>query len=120
MKLHHKYFYHPEFVENNAAVIERFELQEISMQKIQTALGRKDRFIVPENSLETTLSMAIEAGRGVLNESNISILDIDIIAFVSNSPEHHIPCDAIQIHYALEGKRIHYVMILMPIVLEDL
>lgn len=104
MKLHHTYFYHPEFVENNAAVIERFELQEISMQKIQNALGREDRFIVPENSFETTLSMAIEAGRGVLNESNISITDIDIIVFVTNSPEHHIPCDAIQIHYALEGK----------------
>lgn len=104
MKLHHTYFYHPEFVENNASVIERFELQEISMQKIQNALGREDRFIVPENSFETTLSMGIEAARGVLNESNISILDIDIIIFVSSSPEHHIPCDAIQIHHALEGK----------------
>ncbi|MFS4473083.1 3-oxoacyl-[acyl-carrier-protein] synthase III C-terminal domain-containing protein [Chryseobacterium sp. T20] len=104
MKLHHTYFYHPEFVENNATVIERFELQEISMQKIQNALGREDRFIVAENSFETSLSMGIEAARGVLHESNISILDIDIIIFVSSSPEHHIPCDAIHIHDALEGK----------------
>lgn len=104
MKLHHTYFYHPDFVENNTAVIEHFERQEISMQKIQNALGRAERFIVPENSFETTLSMGIEAARGVLKESNISILDIDIIIFVSSSPEHHIPCDAIQIHHALNGK----------------
>lgn len=104
MKLHHTYFYHPDFVENNTAVIEHFERQEISMQKIQNALGRAERFIVPENSFETTLSMGIEAVRGVFNKSNISILDIDIIIFVSSSPEHHIPCDAIQIHHAFEGK----------------
>lgn len=104
MKLHHTYFYHPDFVENNTAVIEHFERQEISMQKIQNALGRAERFIVPENSFETTLSMGIEAARGVLKESNISILDMDIIIFVSSSPEHHIPCDAIQIHHALNGK----------------
>ncbi|MGR3857654.1 3-oxoacyl-[acyl-carrier-protein] synthase III C-terminal domain-containing protein [Chryseobacterium indologenes] len=104
MKLHHTYFYHPNFVENNTAVIEYFENQEISMQKIQNALGRAERFIVPENSFETTLSMGIEAAKGVFNKSNISILDIDIIIFVSSSPEHHIPCDAIQIHHALEGK----------------
>ncbi|WP_313000317.1 3-oxoacyl-ACP synthase III family protein [Chryseobacterium gleum] len=104
MRLHHTYFYHPDFVENNTAVIEHFERQEISMQKIQNALGRAERFIVPENSFETTLSMGIEAARGVLKESNISILDIDVIIFVSSSPEHHIPCDAIQIHHALNGK----------------
>ena len=83
MKLHHTYFYHPDFVENNTAVIEHFENQEISMQKIQNALGRAERFIIPENSFETTLSMGIEAARGVLNESNISILDIDVIIFVT-------------------------------------
>lgn len=104
MKLHHTYFYHPDFVEDNTAVIEHFERQEISMQKIQNALGRAERFIIPENSFETTLSMGIEAARGVLNESNISILDIDVIIFVSSSPEHHIPCDAIHIHHALNGK----------------
>ena len=27
MKLHHTYFYHPDFVENNTAVIEHFERQ---------------------------------------------------------------------------------------------
>jgi 3-oxoacyl-[acyl-carrier-protein] synthase-3 len=104
MRLYHTYFYHPDFVENNTAVIDHFEKQEISMQKIQNALGRAERFIVPENSFETTLSMGIEAVRGVLKESNISILDIDVIIFVSSSPEHHIPCDAIQIHHALNGK----------------
>ncbi|MCJ7932322.1 MAG: ketoacyl-ACP synthase III [Chryseobacterium sp.] len=104
MRLSHTYFYHPEYAENNESVIQHFEKQGISMQKIQNALGRKNRFIVPGESEETSLSMGIEAAKGVLGESKISISDIDIIVFVSNTPEHQIPCDAIQIHYALEGK----------------
>ncbi|WET50144.1 3-oxoacyl-[acyl-carrier-protein] synthase III C-terminal domain-containing protein [Chryseobacterium indologenes] len=104
MKLGHTYFYHPEHAETNQMVIEQFEQQNISMQKIQNALGRNTRFIVTEESAETSLSMGIEAAKAVLRESNISILDIDIIVFVTSTPEHHIPCDAIKIHDALGGK----------------
>lgn len=104
MKLHHTYFYHPENAETNQFVIEQFEQQNVSMQKIQNALGRNNRFVVTEESEETTLSMGIEAAKGVLRESNISILDIDMIVFVTSTPEHHIPCDAIKIHQALGGK----------------
>lgn len=104
MKLHHTYFYHPEYLETNAAAIEYFEEQEISMQKIQNALGRANRYIIPENSKETSLSMAIEAAKGVLEESRLSVQDIDIIVFVTSSPEHQIPCDSIRIHHALGGK----------------
>ncbi|MDE5436519.1 ketoacyl-ACP synthase III [Elizabethkingia meningoseptica] len=104
MKLNHTYFYHPENIENNAKIIQEFEEQEISMQKIQNALGRENRFIVPESSDETTLSMAIEAAKGVLKESNTPVSDIDIIVFVSTTPEHQIPCDSIKIHYALQAK----------------
>lgn len=104
MKLHHTYFYHPENAETNEFVIEQFEQQNVSMQKIQNALGRNNRFIIAEESEETTLSMGVEASKGVLRESNISIRDIDMIVFVTSTPEHHIPCDAIKIHQALGGK----------------
>ena len=104
MKLQHTYFYHPEHQETNEAVIEHFERQEISMQKIQNALGRTNRYIIAGDSVETSLSMAIKAARGVLEESNIAVNDIDIIVFVTSSPEHQIPCDSIRIHHALGGK----------------
>ncbi|WP_160137797.1 3-oxoacyl-[acyl-carrier-protein] synthase III C-terminal domain-containing protein [Chryseobacterium sp. c4a] len=104
MKLHHTYFYHPDNAETNEFVIEQFELQNVSMQKIQNALGRNNRFILTEDAEENTLSMGIEAAKGVLRESHISIQDIDVIVFVTSTPEHHIPCDAIKIHQALGGK----------------
>ncbi|WP_300687298.1 3-oxoacyl-[acyl-carrier-protein] synthase III C-terminal domain-containing protein [Chryseobacterium sp.] len=104
MKIHHTYFYHPSNIENNETVIQDFEKQQISMQKIQNALGRNNRFILTEDSEETTLSMGMQAAIGVLHESNISVKDIDIIVFVSSTPEHNVPCDAIKIHHALNGK----------------
>lgn len=104
MKLHHTYFYHPENMESNEYVIQQFEEKNVSMQKIQNALGRSNRYIVAEDSEETTLSMGIEAARGVLKESKISIQDIDAIVFVTSTSEHQIPCDAIKIHHALKGK----------------
>lgn len=94
MKLQHTYFYYPDNIESNEAVI-NFEEQSISMRKIQTTLGRNNRFVLTENSEETTLSMRIEAAKEVLEKSNTSINDIDMVIFVSTPPEHHIPCDLI-------------------------
>lgn len=104
MKLKHTYFYHPANVECNAEVIQQFEKEGVSMGKIQEALGRTNRFIVPEGSVETTVSMGIEAAKGVLKQSGITMEEIDIIAFVTCTPEHQIPCDSIFIHQALNGK----------------
>lgn len=104
MKLQHTFFYHPSHKESNVSVIQHFEEQGVSMGKIQEALGRVDRFVVPEDSYETTLSMGIEAAKGVLKESGIPIEAIDIIAFVSCTPEHQIPCDSILLHQALKAK----------------
>jgi 3-oxoacyl-[acyl-carrier-protein] synthase-3 len=91
-------------MENNEAIIQHFEQQNISMQKIQNALGRNNRFILTDDVDETTLSMGIEAAKGVLRESKTSIQEIGVIVFVTSTPEHHIPCDSIKIHQALEGK----------------
>ncbi|MDM1363202.1 MAG: 3-oxoacyl-ACP synthase III family protein [Flavobacterium sp.] len=105
MKLKHTYFYHPTHVESNESVIEQFESQGVSMRKIQEALGRNNRFVIPKDSKETTVSMGIEAAKGVLKQSGVSMDSIDIIAFVTCTPEHQIPCDSIFIHQALKGKR---------------
>ncbi|BAP31620.1 3-oxoacyl-[acyl-carrier protein] synthase 3 [Chryseobacterium sp. StRB126] len=104
MKLQHTYFYHPEYTESNEAVIQHFEKQNVSMQKIQNALGRSNRFVLKDETHETTLSMGIEAAKGVLCKSNFSIQEIDMIVFVSTTPEHQVPCDSIKIHQALGGK----------------
>ncbi|MDM1046335.1 ketoacyl-ACP synthase III [Myroides sp. 1354] len=104
MKLKHLYFHHPSNLETNESVIQEFEAKEIPMQKLQEALGRTHRYIIPSQARETSLSLGIEAAKGVLCQSNISIEDIDLIIFVSSTPEHQVPCDAIFIHRALQGK----------------
>ena len=98
------YFHPASKQENNETVLCSFEKKGIPMRKIQSALGRKKRYIASSNSTETSLSMGIEAAKGVLKQSSISIQEIDIIIFVSSTAEHLIPCDSIYIHQALQGK----------------
>jgi len=98
------YFHHPSQLETNEAVIEKFENQGVSMKKIQEALGRTNRYVVPTDSPETSLSLGIDAAKGVLRASKITMNEIDIIAFVSATPEHQVPNDSIFIHQALQGK----------------
>ncbi|WP_413512161.1 3-oxoacyl-ACP synthase III family protein [Myroides odoratus] len=104
MKLKHMYFHHPSNLENNEEVIQKFEEKGVSMKKIQQALGRTNRYIVSSDSVETSLSMGIEAAKGLLQQSQVSIQEIDLIIFVSSTPEHQVPSDSIIIHQALQGK----------------
>lgn len=104
MKLTHSHFYHPENKVNNFDTIKRFEEKGISMQKIQNALGRETRYYIDENSDENSLTLGIKAGEKVLENSNTSISEIDIIIFVSNTHEYSITFDSIKIHNALGGK----------------
>ncbi|WP_326983293.1 3-oxoacyl-[acyl-carrier-protein] synthase III C-terminal domain-containing protein [Chryseobacterium sp. MYb264] len=104
MKISHSYLYVPSVTENNEAVIQEFEQRGISMQKIQNALGRSTRFLIPEKSTENTFTMSVDAAKKVLEQSHINIADIDMIIFVSATPEYHMPTNAIKIHRALGAK----------------
>ncbi|MDR2223198.1 MAG: ketoacyl-ACP synthase III [Flavobacteriaceae bacterium] len=104
MQITQTYFYHPSNFQTNESIIKSFEQKDIPMQKIQNSLGREKRFILDANSSETTLTMAIDAAKGALEESNLSINDIDIIALVSSTPELLVPSGAIKIHKALNAK----------------
>ncbi|WP_338001033.1 3-oxoacyl-[acyl-carrier-protein] synthase III C-terminal domain-containing protein [Neobacillus terrae] len=53
---------------------------------------------------EATLTMAIEASKQVLNKINLTDKDLDMIVFVSGTPEYFWPPNAVDIHHALKGK----------------
>lgn len=74
------------------------------MQKIQNSLGRNVRYMVTDNIKENTFTMAVNAGKEVLKNSKISISEIDMIVFVSATPEYNMPTNAIKIHRELGGK----------------
>lgn len=104
MRLSNSYLYVPTTKESNELVIQEFEERGISMQKIQNSLGRSNRYLVAEEEDENTLTMSVKAARKVLKNSGISINEIDMIVFVSSTPEYTMPTNAIKIHYALGAK----------------
>lgn len=104
MTLNHTFFYHPPTFEDNEEVITEFQNKGISMQKIQNSLGRSRRYLISDSVKENTLTMAINAAREVLENSKITISEIDMIVFVSATPEYNMPTNAIKIHKALGAK----------------
>jgi len=104
MKLNHPFLYLPTKKENNTSLIESFGDKKHFVEKVQKALGRKERYIVSSESEETTFTMGIEAAKGALRESNTDISEIDIIIFVSCTPEFVMPSNALKIHSELGGK----------------
>ncbi len=57
-------------------------------------LGRSERFVV-DNNKENTLTMGFEASKRCLEKAKISPNDLDIIVFVSDTPEYLIPTNAL-------------------------
>ena len=95
--------YHPENIQNNEIIINHFKEQGKDIENLLTALGRENRYIANDN-METTLTMAIQASKRVLEKSNLSGSDIDMIVFVSGTPEYLWPPNSVSIHHAIEGK----------------
>ena len=93
--------YHPDKVQNNDFYIDHFQKQGKDITNLLDALGRENRYI---DKTETTLSMAIEASKNVLAKSDLNGNDMDMIVFVSGTPEYLWPPNAVAIHHALNGK----------------
>ena len=95
--------YHPKKVQNNDFYITHFQRQGKDIKRLLQALGRENRYVA-DYKKETTLTMAIEASKQVLEKSKLSGHDLDMIVFVSGTPEYFWPPNAVRIHQALQGK----------------
>ncbi|PKG22833.1 ketoacyl-ACP synthase III [Niallia nealsonii] len=95
--------YHPDKVVNNDYFIHHFQRQGKDIEHLLDALGRENRYVA-DYQRETTLTMAIEASKQVLEKSKLSGEDLDMIVFVSGTPEYFWPPNAVAIHQALQGK----------------
>ncbi|GKU82953.1 ketoacyl-ACP synthase III [Niallia sp. NCCP-28] len=95
--------YHPDTVVNNDYFIRHFQRQGKDIEHLLDALGREKRYVA-DYQRETTLTMAIEASKQVLEKSRLSGEDLDMIVFVSGTPEYFWPPNAVAIHQALQGK----------------
>jgi 3-oxoacyl-[acyl-carrier-protein] synthase III len=96
--------YHPKNVVNNDFFIEHFQRKGKDIERLLNSLGRENRF-VSDKKTETTLTMAIEASRKVLDKADLTGQDLDMIVFVSGTPEFFAPPNSVAIHHAIKGKQ---------------
>lgn len=95
--------YHPTKQLDNAHFIQHFDKQNKHVASILEKTGRKLRYQI-EGSEENSLTMGIEAAKNVLQAANLTSHDIDMIVFISTTPEVLSPTNALMIHKALDGK----------------
>lgn len=95
--------YHPEHTVKNDYFIEHFKKLDRDITGFLDFMGKESRFIIKDKE-ETSLTMAIEASRKVLESANLTLDEVDMIFFTTQVPEYSIPTNAMMIHEALKGK----------------
>ncbi|MDF2542518.1 MAG: putative 3-oxoacyl-(acyl-carrier-protein) synthase [Herbinix sp.] len=95
--------YHPKTKVENQYFINHFKNYHMEDHTIAllNKLGRETRTLATEG--ETSLSMAVEAARAALNDSGFTAEDIDMIIFVSDTPEYLSPCCALLIKNRIQA-----------------
>lgn len=76
---------------------------EQSMDFIENILGKKERYHC-DGCFENTLTLGAKAADMVLEKTNLSGKDIDLIAFCSQYPEFTLPSQACLIHNHIRAK----------------
>ncbi|MBU5484183.1 ketoacyl-ACP synthase III [Clostridium sp. MSJ-11] len=93
-------YYHPKTKYSNEYFVKHFFNQDVDISGLLNITGRNQRYI-SEDFHENSLTMAIEACKKVIRTANIDVQDINLVVFVSTSPEYLSPTNAVKIHDAL-------------------
>lgn len=84
---------HPENKVTNEYYCEHFKKQGKNIARLLEAYGRNERYITNEN--ETTITMAVEAGKKVLESCNLKGEDIDLLIISTQTPEYLFPTNSL-------------------------
>lgn len=99
--------YHPETYRDNEYYIKYYENQGIPPEEtrklLEEKLAKDKRYTILEGSGENSLTMGIEAAKKVLKKSGLAGKDMDMVCFVSCTPEYMFPPTALKIHNAING-----------------
>lgn len=97
--------YYPEKNEKSREeIVNHFKAKDIEVDGLLTHLGKERRFIADNN--ETPLTIAYNAVKEALKNSNVSIEDIDMLVFSTDTPEYTIPSNAVQLANMFNVKKI--------------
>lgn len=100
--------YHPENKVHNDFYIEHFKKQGKDIKGLLAALYRENRYII-DNDKENALTMAVESSKKAIQKANISASDLDMIVFVTETPEYTVPSNALILNNQLGAKNAHIV-----------
>lgn len=99
--------YYPENSVENQYFIDHFESINMDVEPLMNHLGRQMRYLAGEE--ETSLTMAYEACQKVLKYANLDPIAVDMIIFVSDTPEYTAPSNALKLNNMLGAKNAHVV-----------
>lgn len=100
--------YHPDKAYDNSYFVEHFDKLGLESEGLMNHLGRKTRYLVSSED-ENALTMGIKAAQKLLQESNISAEELDMVVFVSDTPEYTYPSNALLIHREIGAVNAHIV-----------
>ncbi|WP_445486498.1 3-oxoacyl-[acyl-carrier-protein] synthase III C-terminal domain-containing protein [Niallia sp. 03133] len=100
--------FHPEQAYDNDFFVQHFKELGLQADGLMNHLGRKTRYLVnPEK--ENTITLAINAAEKVLKQTNTAPETIDMLVFVSDTPEYTYPSNALFLHQKLKTNNAHIV-----------
>lgn len=99
--------HHPDKEVGNQFYIDHFKKKNIDITGLFNHLGRDKRYHISNPNEENSLTMATKAAKKVLNQGKIKASEIDMIVFVSDSPEYLMPSNALMLHHKLAAVNAH-------------
>ncbi|GEL77825.1 3-oxoacyl-[acyl-carrier-protein] synthase III C-terminal domain-containing protein [Tenuibacillus multivorans] len=100
--------YHPENVVHNDYYIEHFQKRGEDVTSLLEHFGRENRYII-DNEEENSLTMAVESSTNALTKANIKADELDMIVFVTETPEYTVPSNALLLNQRLGAQNAHIV-----------
>lgn len=99
--------YTPKNEISNEYFKEHFRRLGVEVQGLMKHLNRQKRFLADRD--ESSLSMGYEAAKDVLQKLNIDSKELDMIIFVSDTPEYNMPTNALKLSHMLNALNAHRV-----------
>ncbi|KGE21001.1 3-oxoacyl-ACP synthase [Paenibacillus wynnii] len=96
-------YYHPERVVHNDFYLNHFNSMGKDIERFLQVMGRERRYIA-DSEEENAFTMGLKAAQKVLLEAGLTGEDMDMIVFVSQTPEYTYPTNALLLHHKLQGK----------------
>ncbi len=94
--------YHPTKVIHNDYYIEHFKKLGVDITGLLEFTGRRQKLVCEAN--ETIIDMGYLAAKQALVKANISMDEIDMVIFATDTPEYTAPSNALKVHEKLGGK----------------